>query len=82
MHSYSTPRVFAIAVTAAAAICLIGPALAHAQNAQASTGGSATFTKDVAPIFQRACQNCHRPGSRRTDVASHLRGRPALGALH
>src|SRR5881227_3559521 len=24
---------------------------------------SATFTKDVAPILQRACQNCHRPGA-------------------
>lgn len=23
----------------------------------------ATFTKDIAPIFQRACQNCHRDGS-------------------
>jgi len=22
-----------------------------------------TFSKDVAPIFERACQNCHRPGS-------------------
>ena len=22
-----------------------------------------TFSKDIAPIFQRACQNCHRPGS-------------------
>ena len=22
-----------------------------------------TFSKDVAPIFQRACQNCHRSGS-------------------
>jgi hypothetical protein len=22
-----------------------------------------TFTKDVAPVFQRACQNCHRPGA-------------------
>jgi hypothetical protein len=22
-----------------------------------------TFNKDIAPIFQRACQNCHRPGS-------------------
>jgi len=22
-----------------------------------------TFSKDMAPIFQRACQNCHRPGS-------------------
>ena len=23
----------------------------------------ATFSKDIAPIFERACQNCHRPGS-------------------
>ncbi len=23
----------------------------------------ATFSKDIAPILQRACQNCHRPGS-------------------
>jgi hypothetical protein len=23
---------------------------------------SVTFTKDVAPIFQRSCQTCHRPG--------------------
>src|SRR6201993_1021345 len=22
-----------------------------------------TFTKDIAPIFQRSCQNCHRDGS-------------------
>lgn len=27
---------------------------------QATT--SLTFTKDVAPILQRSCQNCHRPG--------------------
>src|SRR5260370_2851910 len=25
--------------------------------------GSVTFTKDVAPILQRSCQNCHRDGS-------------------
>ena len=22
-----------------------------------------TFTRDVAPILQRSCQNCHRPGA-------------------
>lgn len=22
-----------------------------------------TFTRDVAPILQKSCQNCHRPGS-------------------
>src|SRR5437867_5409772 len=25
--------------------------------------GQVTFTKDVAPILQRSCQNCHRSGS-------------------
>ena len=33
-----------------------------AQNSTAATA-QVTFTKDVAPILQRACQNCHRPGS-------------------
>ena len=28
-----------------------------------ATAQTVTFTKDVAPILQRACQNCHRLGS-------------------
>src|SRR2546421_12321258 len=32
-------------------------------EAQSPAPGQVTFTKDVAPIFQRACQNCHRPGA-------------------
>jgi mono/diheme cytochrome c family protein len=30
---------------------------------QAPGAGQVTFTKDVAPILQRSCQNCHRPDS-------------------
>ena len=30
---------------------------------QTKTQGQVTFTKDVAPILERSCQNCHRPGS-------------------
>src|SRR6476469_422915 len=30
--------------------------------AQTSAGGQVTFSKDVAPILQKACQDCHRPG--------------------
>ena len=39
--------------------------LATAPQASAGqTGADAvTFTKDVAPILQRSCQNCHRPSS-------------------
>jgi hypothetical protein len=28
-----------------------------------ASGSTPTFTKDVAPILQKSCQNCHRPGS-------------------
>ena len=37
------------------------PAAQAPQTARPST--SVTFSKDIAPIFQRSCQNCHRPGS-------------------
>ena len=32
-------------------------------HAQSPTARQVTFTKDVAPIVQKSCQNCHRPGS-------------------
>src|SRR5262245_66491282 len=32
-------------------------------SAQTAGQGQVTFTKDVAPILQRSCQSCHRPGS-------------------
>ena len=31
-------------------------------SARAQTD-AVTFTKDIAPILQRSCQNCHRPDS-------------------
>src|SRR6184192_789981 len=33
-----------------------------ASSARAQTD-EVTFTKDIAPILQRSCQNCHRPDS-------------------
>ena len=33
------------------------------QALQRGSGQAVTFTKDVAPIFQRSCQSCHRPGT-------------------
>jgi hypothetical protein len=32
-------------------------------HAQTAPPNQVTFTKDVAPILQRKCQTCHRPGS-------------------
>lgn len=52
-----------LAIVLGASIGLAGGA------AQAQSGGKAavatgpvTFSKDIAPILQRSCQNCHRPG--------------------
>ena len=37
--------------------------LAFAGRAAAQTApATPTFTKDIAPILQRSCQTCHRPG--------------------
>jgi hypothetical protein len=36
---------------------------AGAQVPSRTTTRSVTFTKEVAPILQRSCQNCHRPDS-------------------
>src|SRR5262245_10811162 len=36
------------------------PAVASAQNP--ARDGQVTFTKDIAPILQRSCVTCHRPG--------------------
>ena len=60
MIGSSNRPLFTPFVLAAAYLTLAVPAaLAQA----AATGGQPTFTKDVAPILQRACQTCHRPGS-------------------
>jgi len=50
-----------IGLMAIAAIA-VTTAMARAQ-APAKTQDQVTFSKDVAPILQRSCQNCHRPGS-------------------
>lgn len=44
---------------------LIGavPAVAQAQAPARASAAVPTFTKDVAPILQKACQDCHRPGN-------------------
>jgi hypothetical protein len=46
-------------IVAAAAVTMSRPTLGQSQ---APAPGQVTFTKDVAPILQRSCQTCHRPG--------------------
>src|SRR5436305_1005295 len=50
-------RMFSLAAIAGAVVVGAVPA------AQGPNPSGVTFSKDVAPIFQKTCQNCHRPGS-------------------
>ena len=45
------------------AFLAVAGAAAAQQNASAANQTPVTFTKDVAPILQRSCQTCHRPGA-------------------
>jgi hypothetical protein len=40
---------------------VVAPLAAKAEQPAAAVP-EVTFTKDIAPILQRSCQNCHRPG--------------------
>jgi hypothetical protein len=51
-------RTIATACAAAAAGLLSSPTV----RAQQAPSQEITFTKDIAPILQRSCENCHRPG--------------------
>ena len=48
-----------------ASAVVVGGAMLSASSsavvtAQSAPAGDVTFTKDIAPILQRSCQNCHR----------------------
>jgi hypothetical protein len=50
-------RIFGVFVACAAAVAIL-PAAAATDTVPAAP----TFTRDVLPIFQKSCQDCHRPG--------------------
>jgi mono/diheme cytochrome c family protein len=56
-------RLFTTATAGFAAFTTVGLLNAPTATAQQPSGAQVTFSKDVAPILQRSCQNCHRPGS-------------------
>jgi hypothetical protein len=53
-----SPRILEALGALAGVVLLVGPAAAQG----AADSRQVTFTKDVAPILQRSCVNCHRPG--------------------
>ena len=56
-------RVFASIFAVSVAAALFGPPSAVVPVSAQATPEHVTFTKDVAPLLQRNCQVCHRPGA-------------------
>ena len=50
-------------VGSAAGLALLLAAGPQPSAAQTASDGEVTFARDIAPILQRSCQKCHRPGS-------------------
>ena len=44
-------------------VAVLVPVAAGAQPGTEGAAGEVTFAKDIAPILQRSCQECHRPDS-------------------
>jgi len=63
MRNCLLPHGFRSAFTSIVLAGALGGAAQSVAVAAAVDHAIPTFSKDVAPIFQRACQNCHRPGS-------------------
>ena len=57
---------------------------AHAADNGGKTAGAApvTFSKDIAPIFERSCQSCHHPGtSAPMSLVTYAEARPWARAI-
>ena len=62
---------------------IVGLAAPHAlKAAPAAVPGEVTFTKDIAPILQRSCENCHRADGVAPMSLVDLRRGAAVGARH
>ena len=52
-----------MALTLLAGVAFVSPVSAQAAQPQTTRDGDVTFTRDIAPILQRSCQQCHQPDS-------------------
>ena len=57
----SSRSIFGITLLTVA--CIMGGNFATGAEGLPAVPGTVTFSKDIAPILQRSCQNCHQPNS-------------------
>ena len=53
-------KIGGVTLQLAVSAVLAGPVATLAQTAPAAGSSDVTYTKDIAPIVQRSCENCHR----------------------
>jgi mono/diheme cytochrome c family protein len=62
---------------------VIGFVAPFSAKAQQPAAGTVTFSKDIAPILQRSCQNCHRPdGVAPMSLVTYEEARPYAKAIN
>src|SRR5262245_52695443 len=62
MRGRSGPRLrIGVGLAALAATAMAAATGLHLQAAPGDVPSAPTFARDIAPILQRSCQNCHRP---------------------
>jgi len=49
------------AILAPAVAIVVAPLALRAERQAPAAAAEVTFTRDIAPILQRSCENCHRP---------------------
>src|SRR5271168_3590090 len=60
-----------------ALLSVAGLVVAASATGAVTVPGDVTFSKDIAPIFQRSCQNCHQPdGVAPMSLVSYKDARP------
>ena len=67
-------------MTVVVGLALAGMAAAAAPAGAQAASQQVTFAKDVAPILQRSCENCHRPGGGAPMSLVTYDGSASLGA--
>jgi mono/diheme cytochrome c family protein len=68
---------------AAAMLAAVGLTMPYGVKAQQPAAGAVTFSRDIAPILQRSCQNCHRPdGVAPMSLVSYDEVRPYAKAIN
>src|SRR5439155_16964802 len=67
---------------AAAGVAVVAAWGMSLRAAPADVPAAPTFTRDIAPILQRSCQNCHRPdGVAPMSLATYEEVRPFARAI-